>query len=344
MNKQKQQQYEQVDMPFYKNEISPFLPKTVLDFHTHVWTKQVWKSLDQLPNMPGAQYMVTTKDYTIEDLLQDGKVMLPDKIFNAVCFGQPTPAVDLDKTNDYTAKAVKNEGLYPLIVVGKDTMDRTILEEAIIHKGFVGYKVYLDWIGDDYSHVRVEEMIGPNEMEIANRLGLIVLLHVPRSERLADPEICKGVEKLSKDYPDANIILAHCGRCYVPDEAKKAMSMMKRYENVYYDTSMVMDPTVLQIILDNLGSEKMLFATDLPVANMRGRRVYVMDHWVDLVLEGYQQSAYRVGSNNMRASFMVYEIALAIRRAAEREGLSEKKLHGIFYDNGMALLKRVKND
>jgi hypothetical protein len=75
---------------------------------------------------------------------------------------------------------------------------------------------------------------------------------------------------------------------------------------------------------------------------MRGRRVYVLDHWVDLVLPGPQASAYRVASEDMRASFMVYEIILAIRRAAERVRLSEKKLKAIFHDNGLGLLKRVQ--
>ena len=58
---------------------------------------------------------------------------------------------------------------------------------------------------------------------------------------------------------------------------------------------MVMDPTVLRMVFDNIASSRVLFATDLPVAAMRGRRVYVMDHWVDLVLEGYPPSDCRAG-------------------------------------------------
>ena len=76
---------------------------------------------------------------------------------------------------------------------------------------------------------------------------------------------------------------------------------------------------------------------------MRGRRVYVLDHWVDLVLKGYFDSAYRVGSNNMQATFMVYEIILAVRRAAERVGLPQEKIHNIFYNNGMSLINCVMN-
>jgi len=71
MNKQEQQQYEQIDMPFYKNEISeiaPALPDKLLDFHTHIWTKESWKT-EQQQGLLGGKYMVTTKEYTIEALL-----------------------------------------------------------------------------------------------------------------------------------------------------------------------------------------------------------------------------------------------------------------------------------
>ena len=40
---------------------------------------------------------------------------------------------------------------------------------------------------------------------------------------------------------------------------------------------------------------------------------------------------------------MVYEIILAIRRAAERVGLHEDKLRDIFYQNGMSLINKVMN-
>jgi hypothetical protein len=70
--------------------------------------------------------------------------------------------------------------------------------------------------------------------------------------------------------------------------------------------------------------------------------VYLLDHWVDLVLPGPSPSAYRVVSENMRASFMVYEIILAIRRAAERAGVPESALRAIFHDNGKRLLEQVR--
>ena len=184
-------------------------------------------------------------------------------------------------------------------------------------------------------------MLGPDEMMLANDLGLVVLLHVPRTGRLADPEIQRGVQRLSREFPETSIVLAHCGRCYLPSEMKKAIASIKDLRNVFMDTSMVMDSLTLQIALETIGPGRLIFGTDFPFAAMRGRRVRVMDHWVDVVLDEYPESGYRVKSNGIRATFMALEIVVALRDAAERAGISDEERNAIFCENGMKLLRRV---
>jgi uncharacterized protein len=349
------ERYDLVDMPFYRDVISPVLPDNVLDFHTHTWKEDQWKIAKDQVNCqyknsaslglyPPAKYMTTELEYGIERLLEDGNRMFPKQRYHAVIFGQPTPSAILELTNKYVADSSQQDNLFPLFITGKNLIPREQLEQQILNTGFFGYKVYLDWVGNDYGNVCVEDMIGPAEMELANEYSLVVLLHVPRSGRLADPEVARGVRELSKRYPCANIVLAHCGRCYRPEEMRTAVGSIADLENVYLDTSMVMDPSVLHILFDTIDSRRIMFATDFPVAAMRGRRVNVMDHWVDLVLEGYPESEFRVASNGIRASFMAYEIVLAIITAADTAGLSKESLKSIFYDNGVTLLRKVKGE
>ncbi len=333
--------YESIDVPYYEREIKPLLPRRILDFHAHVWSKAHWKSVPSRDGSRGGKYMVVQTEYLKEDLLRDARRILPDNEYRAVCFGCPTPAADLERTNGYLADAGREPWISPLMIAGRGLAGPEELARELAAGGFYGYKVYLPWHGDDYGDLRVEDMLGPVEMELADRRRLIVLLHVPRSGRLADPKIREGVRSLSREYPGAQIVLAHCGRCYHPDQMKAAALALPALENVYLDTSMVMDPLALQILLEHVASERLLFGTDFPVPAMRGQRVYVMDHWVDLVLPGYAQSAYRVQSENLRASFMVYEIIQAVRRAAERVGLDSQETEGIFHDNGARLLERV---
>jgi predicted TIM-barrel fold metal-dependent hydrolase len=330
-----------VDLPFYRAEIRPVLPPTVLDFHAHVWSRSHWR---QVPagGSPDGKYMVVETEYPVERLAADARRIFPDNGYRAVGFGLPTPQADIELTNRYLAEAASSSWLHPLMLAGKGLASPEELERALATRAYRGYKVFLNWLGDDYGQRTIEDMLSPVEMGPAERLRLIVLLHVPRAGRLADPVIQEGVRALAQGYPRAQLVLAHCGRCYLPDEMSRAVGCLKGLDNVWLDTAMVMDPTVLQIVMEELGPARLLFATDFPVPAMRGRRVYALDHWVDLVLPGPEPSAYRVITPDIRASFMAYEIVQAIRRAAQRAGISTEELEAIFHDNGARLLERVE--
>ena len=340
------------DEAFYKERVSSFLPEKILDFHTHVWTASQWLgsensgeglSSDALGRFETAKYMVTQTQYPVENLKRDLSKIFPDKECSAVFFGQPTPAVDIEKTNDYVGSSAQEDRYFPLLVCGGGAVCADKIYKSVTTGGFYGYKVFLNWVGNDYGKVTVDDMLLPDELDIANELGLIVLLHVPRSLRLADPEIGSGVRRIAKQYPKARIVLAHCGRCYDPYHMRKAIDSVADLGNVSMDTSMVMDAVSIAVAMREMGPERLVFATDLPVAAMKGRRVNIKDHWVDVVLEDYEKSDFRVLTNNMNATYMAHEIAIAIEHAASLVGISDEQLKSIFYDNGMNLLKSVKN-
>ena len=336
-------QCEKIDWPFYQREIAPLLPAKVLDFHTHIWSSKNWQAVPWQAGKKGSQYMVTQPEYPARQLLRDGRRCFPDREYHAVCFGYPTPVTVWAKDTAFVAAAARQHpNLYPLVLAGPDLgICRERYEQVIDSGRFFGFKVFLNWLGDNYGEKRVEEMLGPTELALANERRLVVLLHVPRSGRLADPVVQRGVHWLARQCPEASIVLAHCGRCYGPAEMQAAIGALRNLPNVNLDTSMVMDPIGLQIALNEIGPGRLLFGTDFPVAAMRGRRVQVMDHWVDVVLPGYAPSAFRV-AGEVHATFMALEICLAIRWAAELTGLKRRAVQGIFWDNGMRLLRRVR--
>lgn len=337
------ERYERIDLPFYLAEVAPVLPPRVLDFHAHTWSSRNWARVPWSSRARGGRYMVTVEDYAPAALLADGQRCFPDRDYHAVAFGYPVPVTDWERDTAYVADAARQAPtLFPLLLAGPALRrSRADYERALDAGGFYGFKVFLPWMGDAYGDTRVEDMVGPVERALANERRLVVLLHVPRAGRLADPVVQRGVRALARECPDASIVLAHAGRCYLPAEMKAAIGSVRHLPNVSLDLSMVMDPVVIQIALDALGPARLLFATDFPVAAMRGRRVRVMDHWVDAVLPGYAASACRV-SGDIRATFMAWEICLAIRWAADLAGLRRPELHGIFWHNGLRLLRRVR--
>jgi glutamate-1-semialdehyde 2,1-aminomutase len=287
--------------------------------------------------------MVSTENYPVERLLADGKRIFAGREYRAVCFGDPTPSADNAKDTAYAAAAGKMRGVYPLMVAGAPLkVPREILKWRVEDQGFLGYKVFLNWQGDDYGNIGIRDMLGANEMDLADELGLVVLLHVPGSGRLADPEVQSGVKWLSEGWPNARIVLAHCGRCYLPSEMEKAVGALRDLSNIFLDTSMVMDESVLRMVFEGIDSDRVLFGTDFPIAAMRGRRVRVMDHWVDVVFGDYPPSSYRVRAPGIRATFMAWEIALAVRKAGRAVGLPEQRVRDVFFENGMRVLHGVR--
>ena len=267
----------------------------------HTWLSAHWRDVAWETDAAGGKYMVTIADYGIEALREDGRAVFPDRPYHAVCFGYPTPVADVRKTNDYSAEAGQQPGRFPLLLAGRGLEPIEEMERRIREQGFFGYKVLLPWLGDDYGSVTIEDMLGEAEMELANRLRLVVLLHVPRSRRLADPVVKAGVRKYAREYPDTQFVLAHCGRCYLPDEMAEAIGAVADL------------PKRLPGHLHGDGPHRpaghagrtstpprLLFATDFPVAAMRGRRVYAADHWVDLVLDGFGYPPQRLPRHHRR--------------------------------------------
>lgn len=349
-----------MDKPFsvstsmYRSVIEPVLPPSLLDFHTHAWMADQW--LDRriqadIPvaysgdlGFPASRYMTTELSYPVEQLLADGQMSFPGKSYEAVCFGQPTPSADTGHTNRYIAESARsNLWMHPLMVAGGGHIDAKMVRAQILNHGFVGIKVFLNWIGNDYGSHTVESMLTDEEMSIANLMSLVIMLHVPRADRLADPAVQHGVIRLAKACPSARIVLAHCGRCYHPLEMSRAIRSVRDLENVLFDTSMVMEPLVIERVMREAGSGRILFATDFPVAAMVGKRVNVLDHWVDLVGLGYPPGDYRIEAAGLRAMTMAQEIALAVIMAADAAGLTQSELHGIFYGNGIKILQQVRH-
>ena len=330
-------------MSFYKEEILPILPSSILDFHAHIWSSKNWNQVPWRGNKKGSKYMVTTPSYPPEKLLKDACECFPYRNYHAVCFGYPVPVTNWEKDTTFVAEAASNhKQFFPLVLGGKPLgISYDVYKEYFNRYKFYGFKVFLPWYGDNYGTIKVNEMIGNDEIRIANERKLVILLHVPGKRRLADKVVQRGVTWLAKSCSNAFIVLAHCGRCYLPQEMKDAINSIENLSNVYMDASMVMDPVVFQMVIDAIGPARLFYATDFPVAAMKGKRVSIMDHWVDVVLPGNKRSAYRV-CGAIRAVPMAWEIILGIKWAAYLCGISKKETQDIFWNNGMSLLLQVK--
>nr|MBC7244805.1 amidohydrolase [Chloroflexota bacterium] len=328
--------YQRVDLKVYQEIIFPLLGAQILDFHAHVWDKPP-------PSGELAQYPEYNRNpYTVEDLLTAGALMFPRQTYHAVLFGAPDPyGYDC---NDYVVeKSRQYEHLYPLYIPDMRATEEQI-RETVRKNGYYGFKPYWNLVTwkprqDD---VTVMDMLPEPYMRVANDWGLIIMLHIPGSQRLASEHNIRDIQTLAQQYPNAKIVIAHIGRSYDVRFIKGKIERICHLPNVYFDTSFVMDSLVYKIFFDHVDPTKVMYGTDLPISEVRGKRVWINNSWVDVSRNKLSWTASRDPAHPIEATFMTYEMIRAMREGAEEAGLSTEDLRPIFFENGMRLIADVQ--
>ena len=129
--------------------------------------------------------------------------------------------------------------------------DRALLEEN--PDVYVGCKFLLD-----YFHVPLEGERHVPYWEYLNEHGLLALCHTWGWSRWDGPD---NVERVAKTYPNVSILCGHS----MHGEWDRAIAIAKECPNVYLELTAVMDDRgVLERFVGELGSERILFGTDLP--------------------------------------------------------------------------------
>ncbi len=206
---------------------------------------------------------------------------------------------------------------------------------------FLGFKPYLTYVRKkDPNQVEVHEMLPAPIMQIADDHELIIMLHIPRSGRLADPLNYQQVRELCEAYPRAKIVLAHIGRAYF---LRNVVGNIERYAelpNCYVDLAMLNHAEVLEHTFANFPHERILYGTDLPIAAAPGKSVEI-NHQYTYVTPVPWELSITDDRGRLQFTSFLYEELRAIRAAAERLRLGSGFVEDLFYNNGMKLLASV---
>jgi glutamate-1-semialdehyde 2,1-aminomutase len=325
--------YDRVDMAVYREVVRPLLSGKMLDFHVHIW-----RPGDEVDQYPG----IWEVGFGFEQLLETARLMFPEQEYHAVVFGRPT--LEGDRANDLVVQGTReHSNLYPLYIpdmhASEEQIRHTVREDA-----FYGFKPYWNLVegrsGQDDATIR--DMLPQPYLRVADDWGLIIVLHIPGSGRLADPRNLSDIRWLSAQCPNAKIIIPHLGRSYCLWSIKGNIEQICDLPNVYLDVSFVQEAIVYKVLFDHVDPAKVLYGSDFPLSQVRGRRVCINGQWVDVTREPWTWAAHRYGAQPIEATFMPYEMVRALRQGAEEAGLAVDEIRPIFYENGMRLIEDTK--
>lgn len=336
-----------VDERFYAEKIRDFLPERIIDIHTHIWLKGEENREGRGSRVVSWPSLVADEN-PVEDLIETYKLLLPGKVVTPLIFNNPAEGKTLDDLNGYITGCA-GRYRFPSLMLSRPEWTGDDFERRLKEGNFLGAKPYLSFAP---AHIRPEEIciydfIPHHHLAVLNRQKNILLLHIPRPERLKDPVNLAQMREIEERYPDINLVIAHVGRAYCPEDVGNAFRTLAG-TRMFFDISANTNETVFCRLIEAVGPERILFGSDLPITRMRMRRISENGRYVNLVPEGLYGDIS--GDKNMREvtgkeadklSFFLYEEIEAFRRAAEKTGLSGNEIERVFHSNAASLISKT---
>jgi len=184
--------------------------------------------------------------------------------------GMPTPEM-VREANNITLRAMRE---YPDRILGYCFVNPGYLRESIkelerciVGEGMIGIKLYNQYFAN-------EPVVFPI-IEKAIEWGVPVLIHAghatDEATRRSQPRLSDGyhIAELGIRYPNAIIIEGHIGG---GGDWEWSIKAIRKVQNVYLDTSgSVVDEGMIEMAVDMLGAERVLFGTDLTMEGGVGK-------------------------------------------------------------------------
>jgi uncharacterized protein len=338
----------EVDCQHYRGWVRDFLPDELVDIHTHIWRAS------DFPNSTAEtseQRAVTwparvALENPIEHLMETYRLLLPDKRVTPLLFATLPAGGNLDVQNDYVMTCA-NQVNAPALIFSDPAWSAAELEARVLAGGFCGAKSYLT-LAPAYlpaAEIRIFDFFPPHQLEIHDRHGWIVMLHIPRNARLRDAVNLAQLLQIEHNYPRLRLIVAHVGRAYSNEDVGNAFEALAETKHLCFDISANTNETVFEQLLRCVGPKRVLFGTDLPILRMRMRRITQAGRYINIVPKGLygdisddRNMGEVEGAEAEQLTFFLYEELAAFRRAAKRVGLSRSDLEDVFCNNARRLL------
>jgi len=314
-------------------DLADFIPKRVFDIHAHLYdTSPSDEGLSQGFFGQGPE-QVTYVEWQRRLSRQMGKGRITEGLF----FPIPTlSANDPEKGNEFllqqVASAPESRGL--LLVTPQTSRD--YLERLLVNPQMVGFKPY---------HVfgsrkptfdsNITDFMPEWLWQIADRDRLLIMLHIVRSQALADPDNQREIRTLCRKYPNARLVLAHAGRGFHAYNTQRGLAALAGLENIWFDTAAVCEPTALVAILRECGPRRLLWGSDFPISEIRGKCVTVGNGFAWLEWDTVSWDSPQVHGKPVLVGL---ESLRALREAADVVGLNQQDLEDIFCNNACRLL------
>ena len=334
------------DRRIYEEELKDFLPEKILDVHAHVWLDSLKIKDPTAPKRTVTWTRLVALDDPIEHLQETYELLFPGKDVSALFFANG----EGDGNNNYVAQSSKMTG-WPALYFSHPTETAEELEAHIRQGNFLGIKSYLS-LSPKYipgPEVRIFDFFPKHQLKVLDRLGGIVMLHIPRNGRLKDPVNLAQISQIKEEFPKVRLIVAHVGRAYTKEDVGNAFETLDKYPTLMYDFCANCCDYAIEEVIRHAGPDHVMFGLDLPILRMRTHRIEENGTYINLVppglygdLGGDPHMREVSAEEGEKITFFAYEELLSFKRVAEKLNLSRQDVENIMYNNAHNLIEGAR--
>lgn len=249
----------------------------VIDFHTHVFPENM--AMGTIAQMAKKAGIPAALNGTVSELLAsmnqsdvDCSVIVPvvtsPRQFASVNRFAKEINEQFGKTASNTApRLISFGGIHP------DSGDYRAQLQELKGMGFVGIKLHPDYQGVNFDDIRYQRIVS-----YASELDMIVLVHAGIDVGILNPVRCTPnmAARVLKSTQADKLVLAHLGGWKLWDEVEELLVGSK----AFLDTAFIhqyIDKEQFCRIVNNHGSDRILFATDSPWSEQREAVQWLQD-------------------------------------------------------------------
>ncbi len=326
------------DETFYQEHLRARLPSSIFDVHVHINLPQ------HIAAVPESRWL---SDWALEsghllpceDAYACAKQLFPDLEYTIAGFPWPIREADMIQNNSYLAGLHRQGKLTPFMTARPEWPVAEI-EQTLVEGGFVGFKPYPDMVsGIKGAEISIFEFFPHEQWQVLNRHKKAVMLHLPRRGRLADDDNIRELLTARDRYPDVSIIIAHFGHSFCPVYLQEGLQKLGGAHGYYFDTTAVINPEVYDLAFSEIGTDRILYGSDMPILFWHGRREWTKLEYRNLCREDFLwNTGRRPAEEEAGYTLFLYEQMRAILDAMQRHGLTEQERDGIFGQNARRAL------
>lgn len=327
----------ELDKRFYEEHIKERIPSHIIDMHLHISKAEYLKNATPDPSDWSVQ---CNSRMGYEEWAEYAKVFYPDSRVEINALPAVTKGMDVIGNDGYIAQLKKEGKARYAHMLTDPNWSREFTEKMIIEGDFDGYKPYPDFVAGVRSvEIGLFDFVNKDQFELLNKYKKTMVLHLPRAGRFPDDSNIRELLTAREKYPDMKIIIAHCGRSYAIDWIKRAKEKLgdARF-GFYYDLAAVLNPAVLDYMLEYFPQDRIMYGTDLPIFLWHGRRRWTDTEYHNLCREDFAFNRHEEGPEaEANYTFFIYEQLKNILDATYKFG-GKALAEDIFAKNAEKLL------